>query len=439
MSGLGIWLPASIPQVTIFNDQWILNQEYFIKFIGYFVLIFEIIFPFVFFIKKLRPYFLFIGVALHIGIFFEFPIPYFALGYIAIYLLMISVGLWQIIMKKVQYKKPRLQLFYNSECQFCLRVKICISHFDVFKAIEFIPIQEHTSKEILSNTFYVVNNKGEQFVGNAAYKKVIVLIPFFYPIALLAYLPGTFKLIKFLFGLVFGITKSKKSVKLSNNLENNKKKISDNDILFKKISYKSFKIKTAKILFIALLFFQFNVVFNFPFSENIVKSAVKINPSLEKPIKKLKNYKNILNKNVKRFFGITGHGVFVDSHYIGFDKIFNISYKGEFLPLYDEQGMPGYYLKGGIWANYNFRVNKPYVLDNPEKLKEGLIRYASFWAHKNEVNLNTAEFSIHMKKINLTFEWEENFLKENLSNPWEEVGTMTWKDKKAIVTLKHID
>ncbi|GAA3621300.1 hypothetical protein GCM10022397_03720 [Flavivirga jejuensis] len=355
---------------------------------------------------------------------------------------MVPVGLWQIIIEKIAYKKSKLQLFYNAECRFCLSMKICISHFDIFKAIDFIRIQENTSKQNISRTFYAIDKKGKQFLGNNAYKKVTSLIPFFYPIALLAYIPGVFNLLKFLFKLIISDNSDlEKFTKPSRSLiTNTNRNISDDDILYKSISYRSFKIRTAKVVFVALLFFQFSVSFSFPFSESIVIKAVKANSSLEKPIKKLKNYKDkVLNKNIRRFFGITGHGVFIDSHYKGFNKVFNISYQGELLPLYDQEGMPDYYLKGGIWANYNFRVNGPYVLDKLDVLKSGLIRYASFWAHKNGIDLNTAEFKVHMKDVNLTFEWKENFLKENLSNPWKEAGTIKWKGNKAKVVLKDID
>lgn len=100
MNGLGVWYPASLPYITILGDQWLLNQKWMMLFLGYFTLFFEAIFIFVFWNKKIRLPFVIIGVCLHLGILLEFPIPYFALGVIAIYTLMIPVGFWDKIIKK---------------------------------------------------------------------------------------------------------------------------------------------------------------------------------------------------------------------------------------------------------------------------------------------------------------------------------------------------
>ncbi len=93
-NGLGVWFPSSLPQITIWEDQWLLNQKFLMLFLGYLVLVFETIFIFFFFIKKLRIPFFIIGIGLHIGILLEYPIPYFALGVIAIYLLLVPVAYW---------------------------------------------------------------------------------------------------------------------------------------------------------------------------------------------------------------------------------------------------------------------------------------------------------------------------------------------------------
>ncbi len=107
VGGLGMWLPASMPQATILKDQWLLNQKWLIVSLGYLTMCFELIFPFTFFIKRFRIPLLIVGIGLHIGILLEFPIPYFALGYIAIYILMVPVSLWDRIAQKLE--KPTLQ------------------------------------------------------------------------------------------------------------------------------------------------------------------------------------------------------------------------------------------------------------------------------------------------------------------------------------------
>ena len=99
LNGLGAWLPASLPQITHSHNQWLLNQQWFIIAFGYFTILFELIFVFVFFRKKWRVPILLMGLVLHIGILIEFPIPYFALTVIAVYILLIPVSF---LRKKVE-------------------------------------------------------------------------------------------------------------------------------------------------------------------------------------------------------------------------------------------------------------------------------------------------------------------------------------------------
>ncbi len=109
MNGLGMWTPASMAPVTIFNDSILLNQEYIMKSLGYLTLVFEVVFLFLFWFKKFRLPLLIIGIGLHFGIYLEFPIPYFAFGSIAIYLLMVPIGFWNKIetrlLRNIFFKK----------------------------------------------------------------------------------------------------------------------------------------------------------------------------------------------------------------------------------------------------------------------------------------------------------------------------------------------
>ena len=48
MNGLGMWLPSSLPMVTWNDTSVLLNQEWLMKFLGYFVIVFEALFIFLF-------------------------------------------------------------------------------------------------------------------------------------------------------------------------------------------------------------------------------------------------------------------------------------------------------------------------------------------------------------------------------------------------------
>ncbi|MBX2826879.1 MAG: HTTM domain-containing protein [Flavobacteriaceae bacterium] len=319
--GLGLWLPASLPPATIFDHQWILNQEYFMKFFGYLVFAFEGIFPFVFFLKRFRLPLLILGILLHLGILIVFPIPYFALGVMSLYILMVPVSYWNVL--------------------------------DRFLS----PNAESDQNEI-----------GESSVFNG------------------------------------GV---------------------------------NWKLRGFKLLFVALIALQFNSSFNFPLSDSIVAYVKKEHPGFSDSIDGLKQKKKRVRLFTKHYLGITPHGVFVDGHFTNYDQYFNVSFDGNLLPMYNEKGMPDELLKGGSWANFNFRVNGTNVLTKKESLENGLMRFSSYWAQKNGIDLQDAIFEIVVKKLEASFTWEKDLLNRNAALPWEEVGTIQWKNNKAKVNINY--
>ncbi len=334
VNGLGMWLPASLPYVSISSNQWLLNQEFLIKALGYLTFAFELVFPFLFFLKKYRTYLLFIGLGLHFGILLEFPIPFFALGVIAIYILMVPVSFWDKIEK----------LFIS----------------------------------IVKSKYSKINTEDINSTTNERVR-----------------------------------------------------------LIFNKWNLRKTQLIAFKLLITFFVFLQLNSTFNFPLSNGIINKVTNSFPSSKPFLNDLLEIKGTLRVFSHDFFGITGHGVFVDSHFRGYNRMFNVKYKGELLPMYTETGMPGKYLLGGSWINYTFRVNNSNVLNKQEQLKKGLIRYTAFWAKKNKIVLDNKKFKIIMKKIRVTFEWEKDLLKNNLATPWEEVGTMIWSNNEATIEINN--
>ncbi|WP_338760807.1 HTTM domain-containing protein [Bernardetia sp. ABR2-2B] len=90
-NGLGVWKPASLPQLTFLDLNWLMNQKYLMIFASYLTLFLEFIFVFIFWHKKARLPIFIVGLGLHIGILIAFPIPWFALTMIALYILLIPL------------------------------------------------------------------------------------------------------------------------------------------------------------------------------------------------------------------------------------------------------------------------------------------------------------------------------------------------------------
>ncbi len=423
MTGLGLWIPLSIPPFTISNNQWLLNQEIFMKFLGYLALIFEAVFIFVFWVKQLRLPLFIIGVGMHLGIFLVFPIPFFAFGVIAIYLLLIPVKFWECLFSKLKSKKPSLTLFYDKECPLCIRTTIILKYFDVFNKLDFKSVQNDAasysvlkdySNQTLLNSMYSINRKNKIYSGFATYKQAFKLVPIFFPIWLVLNLPGFYYLANKLYKFVAKNRVNERCTKDTCQplIVSNIVKIDDIKIVHH-LKVKDIKIISILFFIILTLLLQFNSHYNFHLNNGKVKSAHKL----------------IKNASYK-LLGIAKHGVFLDGHYNGFDKIFSLTYNGEYLPLFDAFGKPDDYLVGGVWANYGFRVNKQNKLS---KLNEGLIRYSAFWAHKNNIDLSHAKFKIIKKEVISSYKWEKDFLHKNMLLPWEEVGTLTWNNSNAEV------
>ena len=186
------------------------------------------------------------------------------------------------------------------------------------------------------------------------------------------------------------------------------------------------------VLFFIL--FQINVTFpvNFPASDFIL-NRLDSSSVIYKGILKIDKIKLYGKKFSHMFLGITHHGVFLDGHYNGFDQIYTLSIDGELLPIYNEKGQPDTYQKGGVWANYNFRVNGPGVEFETKKLQKGLIRYSAFYLGKNEKDFKNKIFKILKKEVSASFEWKKDALKENLEKPWVEVGELKWNNSKPII------
>ena len=126
VNGLGVWLPASVPPAINLDLSFILDQEFIIRFLGFFVLIFEGVLIFVFWFKPFRIFLFVIGIGFHLGILLAFPIPLFALGVCGIYLLLIPCSFWR---KKIFRLVPSNEL---ATPDFLNRKKLLISLLILF-------------------------------------------------------------------------------------------------------------------------------------------------------------------------------------------------------------------------------------------------------------------------------------------------------------------
>lgn len=86
---------------------------------------------------------------------------------------------------------------------------------------------------------------------------------------------------------------------------------------------------------------------------------------------------------------------------------------------------------------WSFRVNHNKI--NQNNLEKGIRDFTAFWAYKNGIDLNDANFTIKVKKIDTPKSWEKDFLKKQMQKPWKDVGTARWRDKEYFIDIPIIE
>lgn len=448
LNGLGVWLPASIPQITHIDASFVLNQKWFIIAMGYLTLFFETIFIFLFFRKKWRVPLLIIGIGLHLGIILEFPIPRFGFGFIALYLLMVPVSFWSKLKQRLKFKNPRLTFFYDEECPLCNRTRIILNHLDYFNAIEFKGVQTYGfederfkqySKEELLDNIYSITQKNKVLSGVDTYKKSFKFIPLLFPLGLLMSLPGIYHLAKAIYNkiaqnrFVDRCTEENCGFTPPSFPENN-----DEMKITKNIILQDVKLYGIILGVVMLCFLQLNSIYNSTLSKNFKRTIGIQNSIIEKSIQSFSTPTRSVSKVL---FGIKAHAVFVDNHFKDYNHIIAVVYsdkrKDVWLPITNMDGSLGSWQVGPVWAKWGFRVNSAHI--DKGQLEQGLRDFTSFWAHKNNIDLKLSKFKILVKHNDSPSGWEKDFLKNQLAKPWISGGYVEWKDKEFYSHIKDIE
>ncbi len=447
-SGLGSWHPSSLPMISHINLSWFLNQEYIMKLVGWCTIVFETVFVFLFFFKPFRIPFFILGCILHLGILMQFPIPWFALTVVCVYLLILPVGWWKKLFS-VKIPKPTMIFYYDKECPLCLKTKLIVTHFDWMGKIEFKTVQydsqtekalEKYSYDELLDNIYSVNSNGKVFVGFDTYLQVMKRIFYLFPLYLILNIPGIYHIGVAVYGYV---AKNRNTERCT---EDNcgftpmiiPKKDSEVKVL-KNYTVEDLKISGVKYTLIIITLVQFTLLYNSWCAkwarEKVGISGTFVDRTIERGI-------GIYSNSFKILFGITSHPVFSESiHFKGYKHIVAVVYvdkdgKRTWLPIINQKGMPDKYIYGSNWVNWTFRVNGIHA--TKETLNAGIQRYSAFWAAKNGVSLMDAHFEIMVKKIDNPNGWERDFLTKQIAKPWVNGGFVDWKNNQFVSSIEDI-
>lgn len=449
-NGLGLWLPSSVPQTAFIPLNTFMNQKYLVLGMGFLTLIFESIFLFTFFRKKWRVPLLIIGLGLHIGILICYPIPWFALGMISIYLLMVPVSWWKRLFGTGKTVKPKMTFYYDAECPLCNRTKITIQHFDIYNKIEFKTVQFYAEQdELLKNIPLdemlddIHSVKQEKiYKGLDTYIQVLNSMGYTKPLSWILRIPGIYHLGKSVYSYIAKTRNTERCTEENCGYIPPVVPAKDEEMkLLRNFTLKDLKISLIRMGVIILILMQLIVSYNSPVNK-IIRDKIGFQETALN--NKIERTCYTVEKTTKVYLGITGHGIFMDYHFSEYNHLIAVVYidkdnnkKEIWLPIMDKDGTPGKYLFGPIWAKWSFRANHNKIIQSD--LEKGIRDFTAFWAKKNGVNLNDAEFIIKLKKIETPHNWEKDFLKKQMEKPWQDIGKAKWQDKIYSIEIPEVE
>lgn len=425
-NGMVFYKIRSLPDYGTFNIQYLLNQKWLMMSFAYITLAFETVFIFLCFNKCFRVYLCIIGIALHFGIFLFFPIPEFALGFMALYLLLVPFSFWRRLGETFRSKTVAI-IILNKNNSVSPQLKIIIEAFDVFKCfvVQFRAVNSVKPKEASFEDTPIfialqVLKSNRLYIGVSGIRFVLVRLPLFSVFGLLLFLPFfNLRFIKRLKTMVFftllnlvSLSSASSGYKLS---------------LAASKANKKNKIKAIMLVFLILLFCQVNTLFKTKFA-----SALGLPSNNER-----------LYKLSWALFGITAHSVFSDAfdtgalYSVGISKINNNGHE-TWLPLAQKDGEMGAYKKGPLLGKSHFRSLKPYL--DSLRLYKYTKDFTAFWSFQNHIDLDSADFNVYIKKVYVPEHWEKDVYKKNINKPWVHLGKVIWRDtifyQKLDVTKK---
>ncbi len=143
--GLGVWLPMSLPHDTWFNVKLLntlLNRQWLVNLLSDATLVFEGTFIGLMWLRAARPVLCLIGVAMHLSIFFAFPIPFFGLSLCAMYLLLAPPRWFEAVGRRFLRSEPSCLVFYDAASPRLRQWLLVFEYFDFRRTFAFRVIEQ---------------------------------------------------------------------------------------------------------------------------------------------------------------------------------------------------------------------------------------------------------------------------------------------------------
>jgi predicted DCC family thiol-disulfide oxidoreductase YuxK len=438
-NGMGAWLPSSHPYyISALDMSWLLEQEQLERGIGYTIIVFQFLFPLLFWHRYFRVPFLVLGALFHGGITLSFNIYPFGLGMLVHYALLVPFSWWRKLKDSLRLDSPRLKVFYDGQCPLCWRTVLTLEHLDVRRGVVFLDLQTHASQEAklaeieeakLLKDLYAVDAQGVRYCGLETYLKILETMGYPKPIAWLLRLPGIYPLASRLYRHIAD-NRQRLSCDASCALQV-PPKLSLQDAWEEWLgSPRRRAWRLAKVLLVLVLL-QLNSTLHYGLLYRL---------GLADSLGPLGTASNLLISVSHAFFGITPHPLYLDDHFKGYELIFAITYldqegRERWLPFVNEEGRliaPNWGRVHSMWAN---------IAVSPRleewRLRKFLEKVTAFYGQNLGLDLNEARFVLKAKAIRMPADWEPGLRRFNLSQPWRDYGEILWHNKIMQVNFKE--
>ncbi len=444
MHGLGMWLPASLPMATHFDATPILNIKWLAIGMGYITVVFELIFLFTFFIKRFRVPLLIIGTGLHLGIILIFPIPWFGLCVLAIYLLMIPHACWKWMKNKMRANQSSLTVFYDEYCPLCNRTRITVDHLDYLNKVEWKGIESANIEGIERSDMYLtmhgVDSAGKVVKGVDTYLKILKRIPLLWIFYVILSIPGIYHSAKWVYNKIAQGRYTSHCTDETCGYTPPLVPSKDTEIkILETLNLRQLKVFGWGFVFFLMIFFQLNVTTHSKLFSDLLKQSGIHETAVQKTFSK---YSKKVWGVSKIFFGITRHGVFMDGHFYDYNHIVGVEAilpdgSSKWLPIINKDGTAGWYDYSFNWVKWTFRV-----VDNEvkqEALSQGIRDFGTFWAISNGYDVYDISFNIYVRPLEIPRKWEKDFLRKQKEKDWKLAGKGYWEGDRFISTFPPVE
>ncbi|MGZ8248365.1 DCC1-like thiol-disulfide oxidoreductase family protein [Methylomagnum sp.] len=448
-NGMGSWLPPTMPYYMSPLDMTpLLNIKPLEMFVGYAIIVFQLIFLFLFALRPFRVPLLLIGATFHIGIILSLNVYPFGFAMLIQYILLVPFKWWRGIGDFLRLKQPALTVFYDQQCPLCNRTVIIIEHFDIFRAIDFKGLQSHARQyrrldaipdATLLTDLYALDKKDRLYSGLDTYIQILLKMGYPALVGLVLRLPGVYRLGRRIYR---NIADNRERLACGESCEAPPVPAFEDERPFPKLfaryaaNDRQVAQRIAKFL-VLLLVLQLNSTIHY----GVLYRWAGTRPK-DAGLALLDHMSDSVINFSHTFLGVSPHALYMHDHFQGYEHILAIAYRDKagketWLPFVNPEGRllsPNWGRVQSMWANV--AITKHMSRDRLEKFMRKITAY---YGVEMGVNLSDADFVIKMKEVRAPMDWEYDLRHKNMAQPWQDIGTLAWRADGVSLDIPSLD